>query len=150
MQDRGTTEFSVLVGVGIAITAAAALIVTWLPREHARTSAAASPAAAAVSPPVPHVPYGPADASRAPAPVVPAYLTGGAGAAAVYAATGSPAVAQAWLTSAGVPSAAATSAAAALTHPFVVWTGPVAPGDDARLQRFAEAGGVLVIDGDSP
>src|SRR5690349_16242865 len=109
MHDRGTTAFSALIGVGIALTAAAALIVTWLPREQHATSAAAGPAAAPASIAVPRIPYGPADASRTPAPAVPAYLAGGASGAAVYAAAGSPAIAQAWLTSAGVPSAAAAS-----------------------------------------
>jgi hypothetical protein len=150
MHDRGTTAFSALIGVGIALTAAAALIVTWLPQERHAATATAQPGTPAASIAVPRIPYGPADASRTPAPAVPAYLTGGASGAAVYAAAGSPAIAQAWLTSAGVPSAPAASRVAALTHPFVVWTGPVAPTDAAPLQQYAQAGGVLVIDGYSP
>jgi hypothetical protein len=151
MQDRGTNAFAALIGVGIALTAAAALVVTWLPQQqHHAGTATAQPADAAASIAVPRIPYGPAEASRTPAPAVPVYLTGGASGAAVYAAAGTPAVAQAWLTSAGVPSAPAASRAAALTHPFVVWTGPIAPADAAPLQQFAQAGGVLVIDGSSP
>jgi hypothetical protein len=148
MQDRGTTAFGALIGIGVALTAAAALIVTWLPREQPAAPGVA--AAAAKATPAPRVPYGPASASRDVAPAVPTYLTGGTGAAAVYAAAGgAPAAAQAWLTSAGVPSAPAASAAVAVTHPFLVWTGAVAAADTARLVQFAKAGGVLVIDGDS-
>ena len=149
MHDRGTSAFSALVGVGIALTAAAALIVTWLPPSG-------------TPPPRPPSPPRPPPRSVPQHPVRP----GGRVADARPGRARLPDrrhhrrrrlrrrrrarwPAQAWLTSAGVPSAAAAGAAAALTHPFVVWTGPVAGTDTARLQQFAQGGGVLVIDGDS-
>ena len=145
MNDRRTIAFSALIGAGIALTAAAALVVTWIPDV---TTTAPSAAADAAAPAVPKVPYGPADASRAPAPAAPAYLTGGTSAAAVYAAAGGAAgPALAWLTGAGVPATSAPTADAALAHPLVVWSGAATAEDSARLQTFANGGGVVVIDG---
>ncbi len=148
MNDRRTIAFSALVGAGIALTAAAALVVTWMPDV---TTTAPSAAADAAAPAATTIPYGPADASRAPAPAAPAYLTGGTSAAAVYAAAGgAPGPALAWLTSAGVPAASAPTADVALTHPLVVWSGATTAEDTARLETFASGGGVVVIDGVSP
>ena len=145
MNDGRTIAFSALVGTGIALTAGAALAVTWL-SDVATTSP--RPAAAATVPAASRIPYGPADASRAPAPAAPAYLTGGTSAAAVYAAPGGAAgPALAWLTSAGVPAASVPTPAAALEHPLVVWSGAATAEDTARLQTFANGGGVVVIDG---
>lgn len=144
MHDR-SIAFPALIGAGAALTAAAALAVFWMPETTAPAPAAG---AATAAPAAPRIPFGPADASRTPAPAAPAYLTGGASAAAVYAApNGAPAAALAWLTSAGVPAAAATDAAAALTHPLVVWSGDVTPAERSQLLAFARGGGVVVIDG---
>jgi hypothetical protein len=144
MNDRRTIGFPALVGAGIALTAAAALVVTWLP--EAATIAPREVSTAALV--APRIPYGPADASRPPAPAAPAYLTGGTSAAAVYAAAdGSAAPALAWLTGAGVPAVGVPASATALEHPLVVWSGSVAAADQTRLETFATSGGVVVIDG---
>ena len=83
-----------------------------------------------------------------PTPVPTAHLTGGANAVAVLALPGgSPASAALhWLDGGGVPSVVAGSLDEALTHGVAVILGPVADVDVPRLQAFAAAGGVLVIE----
>ena len=141
MNDRRTIAFPALVGAGIALTAAAALVVTWLPeaatiapREvvHRRAGRTAHPVR-------------PGRRLAPPAPAAPAYFTGGASAAAVYAAAdGNAAPALAWLTGAGVPAVGVPASATALTHPLVVWSGSVAAADKTSLEAFATGGGVVV------
>jgi hypothetical protein len=145
MNDRRTIVFPALIGAGVLLTAAAALVMTWLP-EAGTTAQPATPNV--LEPGALRIPYGPADASLAPSPAAPAFLTGGTSAAAVYAtADGAPGSALAWLTGAGVPAAPVQTPAAALQHPLVVWSGAVAATDTAALREFANAGGVVVIDG---
>jgi peptidoglycan/xylan/chitin deacetylase (PgdA/CDA1 family) len=95
------------------------------------------------------VPYGPLAATApAVAASVPAYLGGGASAAAVVVTSPrrNPDAARTWLTEAGVPSVAARGVADAVSHPFVVLVGAPSAKGLARLARFVRDGGTLVVD----
>jgi peptidoglycan/xylan/chitin deacetylase (PgdA/CDA1 family) len=95
------------------------------------------------------VPYGPLAATAPTQPAsAPAYLEGGASAAAVL--VTSPRrnadAARTWLTEAGVPSVAVHVAADAVAHPFVVLVGAPSAHALVRLTRFVNDGGTLVVD----
>jgi peptidoglycan/xylan/chitin deacetylase (PgdA/CDA1 family) len=95
------------------------------------------------------VPYGPL-AATAPsvAASAPAYLEGGASAAAVIVTSTrrNADAARTWLTEAGVPSVAARGVVDAAVHPFVVLVGAPRQRGLARLTRFVRDGGTLVVD----
>ena len=137
--------FPALVGAGIALTAAAALVVTWLPEA---STTAPSEGRRRRRPRRAEDPVRPVRRLARACAGAPTYLTGGTSAAAVYAAAdGSAAPALAWLTGAGVPRPACPRPRRPLTHPLVVWSGSVAAEDKTRLEAFATGGGVVVIDG---
>ena len=83
-----------------------------------------------------------------PSPVPPAHLTGGANAAAVLALPGgSPATAALhWLDGGGVPTTVAETLDEALQHAVVVVLGPLPDADVPRLEAYARAGGIVVLE----
>ena len=156
--------FPILVVCGIVTTAVLALLVGRVgtsdpaPAEPARAAeapASSAPAADAASPDAAEpaaaalrLPFGPDAASRVPSPVTPAHLTGGTNAAAVLALPGgSPATAALhWLDGGGVPTTVAESLDDALQHAVVVVLGPLPDADVPRLEAYARAGGIVVLE----